>query len=132
MFLPFTVENAYVFAQTTCGHFSIASARRTTTADVGPRKFDWYDYWMNIHMPGAQEVGIADPREDMRAQPKRVYTYRDLLEMFETTTKRHEARVAMRIERDGHKEQYTYADLRELATRAAAFFASQDIRTAPG
>jgi long-chain acyl-CoA synthetase len=59
--------------------------------------------------------------EDMRAQPKRVYTYRDLLEMFETTTKRHETRVAMRIERDGHKEQYTYADLRELATRAAAF-----------
>src|SRR6266853_5608203 len=65
----------------------------------------------------------------MRAQPKRIYTYRDLLEMFETTTKRHATRVAMRIERDGHKQQYTYADLRELATRAAAFFASHGIKS---
>src|SRR5207249_664334 len=61
--------------------------------------------------------------------PKRVYTYRDLLELFETTTKRHETRVAMRIERDGRKEQYTYADLRELATRAASFFAAHDIKS---
>src|SRR4030095_10577422 len=67
--------------------------------------------------------------EDMRVQPKRSYTYRDLLELFETSAKRHQTRVAMRIERDGHKEQYTYADLRELATRAAGFFASQGIKT---
>src|SRR5437870_11730901 len=65
----------------------------------------------------------------MRAQPKCVYTYRDLLERLETTTKRHAARVAMRIERDGHKEQYTYADLRELSMRAAAFFASLDSKS---
>src|SRR5215469_10523505 len=64
----------------------------------------------------------------MREQPKRVYTYRDLLEMFETTTKRHATRVAMRIERDAHKEQYTYADLRDLATRAAAFLAGKGIK----
>ena len=80
-----------------------------------PEKFDWYDYWMNIHMPGLKKWVLPTLEEDMRAQPRRVYTYRDLLEMFETTTKRHETRVAMRIERDGHKEQYTYADLRELA-----------------
>ena len=66
--------------------------------------------------------------EDMRAQPKRIYTYRDLLELFETSTKRHATRVAMRIERDGRNEQYTYADLRELATRAAGFLASEGIK----
>src|SRR5262249_20878976 len=54
--------------------------------------------------------------------------YRDLLELFETSTKRHATRVAMRIERDGRKEQYTYADLRELATRVAGFLASKDIK----
>ena len=64
----------------------------------------------------------------MRAQPKRIYTYRDLLELFETSTKRHATRVAMRIERDGRKEQYTYADLRELATRVAGFLASEGIK----
>src|SRR5437660_1642297 len=79
-------------------------------------------------MPGLKKWVLPTLEEDMRAKPRRIYTYRDLLEMFETTTKRHETRVAMRIERDGRKEQYTYADLRELATRAAAFFASQGIK----
>src|SRR6266536_4504463 len=34
----------------------------------------------------------------------------------------------MRIERDGRNEQYTYADMRELATRAAGFLASKGIK----
>src|SRR5205809_1163354 len=83
---------------------------------------------MNNHMPGLKKWVLPTLEEDMRAQPRRVYTYRDLLELFETTTKRHATRVAMRIERDGRKEQYTYADLRELATRAASFFAAHDIK----
>src|SRR5205809_7610825 len=84
---------------------------------------------MNNHMPGLKKWVLPTLEEDMRAQPKRIYTYRDLLELFETTTKRHATRVAMRIERDGHKEQYTYSDLRELATRAAAFLADQGIKS---
>jgi len=34
----------------------------------------------------------------------------------------------MRIERDGRKEQYTYEDLNELATRVAGFLASQGVK----
>src|SRR3977135_4350300 len=83
---------------------------------------------MNIHLPGLKKWVFPTLEEDMRAQPKRIYTYRDLIELFETSTKRHATRVAMRIERDGRKEQYTYADLRELALRAAGFFASQGVR----
>ena len=129
MFLPFTVENAYVFrSDNVRALFDRISADEQQLLTWDPEKFDWYDYWMNIHMPGLKKWVLPTLEEDMRAQPKRVYTYRDLVEMFETTTKRHETRVAMRIERDGHREQYTYADLRELATRAAAFFASQGIK----
>src|SRR5262249_26105228 len=36
--------------------------------------------------------------------------------------------VAMRIERDGRKEQYTYEDLNELATRVAGFLASEGVK----
>ncbi|MGZ8845195.1 MAG: AMP-binding protein [Pyrinomonadaceae bacterium] len=129
MFLPFTVENAYIFrSDNVRALFDRISEDEQQLLTWDPEKFDWYDYWMNIHMPGLKKWVLPTLEEDMRAQPKRIYTYRDLLEMFETTTKRHETRVAMRIERDGHKEQYTYADLRELATRAAAFFASQGIK----
>src|ERR1051325_7655613 len=130
MFNPFTYQNAYVFrSDNVRALFNRISADERQLLTWNPEALDWYDYWLNIHMPGLKKWVLPTLEEDMRAQPKRVYTYRDLLEMFETTTKRHATRVAMRIERDGHKEQYTYANLRELATRAAAFFASQGIKS---
>jgi long-chain acyl-CoA synthetase len=130
MFLPFTVENAYVFrSDNVRALFESIREEERQLLTWNPETFDWYDYWLNIHMPGLKKWVLPTLEEDMRTQPKRIYTYRDLLELFETTTKRHSTRVAMRIERDGRKEQYTYADLRELATRAAAFFASHSIKS---
>jgi long-chain acyl-CoA synthetase len=130
MFHPFTVENAYVFRSDNVRELfdRIGEDERQLLA-WKPETFDWYHYWLNVHLPGLKKWVLPTLEEDMRKQPKRIYTYRDLLEMFETSTKRHATRVAMRIERDGHKEQYTYADLRELATRAAAFFASHGIKS---
>lgn len=130
MFLPFTAENAYVFrSDNVRALFESIREEERQLLTWNPEQLDWYDYWMNIHMPGLKKWVLPTLEEDMAVQPKRVYTYRDLLELFETTTKRHSTRVAMRIERDGRKEQYTYADLRELATRAAAFFASLSVKS---
>jgi len=130
MFLPFTVENAYVFrSDNVRALFASIREEERQLLTWSPESFDWYDYWLNIHMPGLKKWVLPTLEEDMRTQPKRIYTYRDLLELFETTTKRHSTRVAMRIERDGRKEQYTYADLRELAMRAAGFFASNSIKS---
>jgi long-chain acyl-CoA synthetase len=129
MFHPFTVENAYVFrSDNVRALFDRIREEERQLLSWHPETCDWYDYWLHTHLPGLKKWVFPTLEEDLRAQPKRVYTYRDLLEMFETTTKRHAARVAMRIERDGHKEQYTYADLRELATRAAAFLAAKGIK----
>ncbi|HEX8708017.1 MAG TPA: AMP-binding protein [Pyrinomonadaceae bacterium] len=129
MFRPFMVENPYIFRADNVRSL-MARIRKDEQPLLAwhPEKYDWYDYWMNTHFPGLKKWVFPKLEEDMRAQPKRVYTYRDLLELFETTTKRHATRVAMRIERDGRKEQYTYADLRELATRAGAFLAEQGIK----
>jgi long-chain acyl-CoA synthetase len=129
MFRPFTVENAYIFrSDNVRALFERIREDERSLLTWHPEQFDWYDYWLNIHLPGLKKWVFPTLEEDMRAQPKRIYTYRDLLELFETSTKRHATRVAMRIERDGRKEQYTYADLRELATRAAGFLASQGIK----
>src|SRR5882762_418587 len=129
IFLPFTVENAYVFrSDNVRSLFSRIGKDEESLLVWNPEQFDWYHYWLNVHLPGLKKWVFPTLEEDMRAQPKRIYTYRDLLELFETSTKRHATRVAMRIERDGHSEQYTYADLRELATRAAGFLASQGIK----
>ena len=130
MFLPFTVENEYVFrSDNVRALFDRIREEERQLLTWNPEAFDWYDYWINTHLPGLKKWVLPTLEEDMRAQPKRIYTYRDLLELFETTTKRHSTRVAMRIERDGRREQYTYADLRELATRAAAFLASNGIKS---
>src|SRR5215208_1181722 len=129
MFRPFTVENAYVFRSDNVRDlFERISEDERSLLTWNPEKFDWYDYWLNIHLPGLTKWVFPTLEDEMRAKPKRVYTYRDLLELFETSTKRHATRVAMRIERDGRKEQYTYADLRELATRVAGFLASEGIK----
>jgi long-chain acyl-CoA synthetase len=129
LFRPFTIENAYIFrSDNVRSLFERIRAEEHGLLRWHPEKFDWYDYWLNIHLPGLKKWVFPTLEEDMRAQPKRIYTYRDLLELFETSTKRHATRVAMRIERDGRNEQYTYADMRELATRAAGFLASEGIK----
>ncbi len=129
MFRPFTVENAYVFrSDNVRSLFDRISEDERSLLTWNPEKFDWYHYWLNVHLPGLTKWVFPTLEDEMRAVPKRVYTYRDLLELFETSTKRHATRVAMRIERDGRKEQYTYANLRELATRVAGFLASEGIK----
>lgn len=131
MFRPFMVDNAYIFrADNVRSLFSQVREEEQQLLRWNPEAFDWYDYWMNVHFPGLKKWVFPKLEEDMRAQPKRAYTYRDLLELFETSAKRYSTRVAMRIERDGQKEQYTYADIHELAMRAAAFFASEGVKPA--
>ena len=66
--------------------------------------------------------------EELKIQEKRSYTYKDLLDLFDTSVKRFPTRVAMRIERNGRKEQYTFEDVRELTLRAAGFFAENGIK----
>jgi long-chain acyl-CoA synthetase len=130
IFRPFTIENAYMFrADNVRALFERIRPDEQGLLRWNPDQFDWYDYWLNVHLPGLKKWVFPTLEEDMRAQPKRIYTYRDLLELFETSTKRHATRVAMRIERDGRNEQYTYADMRELATRAAGFLAAHGIKS---
>src|SRR5438874_8283395 len=84
MFLPFTVENAYVFrSDNVRALFGRIREEERQLLTWNPETFDWYDYWLNTHMPGLKKWVLPTLEEDMRAQPKRVYTYRDLLELFE-------------------------------------------------
>jgi long-chain acyl-CoA synthetase len=64
---------------------------------------------------------LPQMEEDLKIAERRAYTYKDLLDLFDTSVKRFPTRVAMRIERGGKKEQYTYEDVRELTLRAAGF-----------
>ncbi len=87
-------------------------------------EIDWYDYWLNVHLPGLERwvfPALDDQERGQKRLRRRVYRYRTIVEIFEAATKNHRGRVAMRITRNGREERYTYADLRECVLRAAAF-----------
>ncbi|PYS39703.1 MAG: AMP-dependent synthetase, partial [Acidobacteria bacterium] len=68
MFLPFTVENAYVFrSDNVRALFESIREDEQQLLTWNPETFDWYDYWMNIHMPGLKKWVLPTLEEEMRA-----------------------------------------------------------------
>ncbi len=122
LFKPFIFENSYIFRAD-----NIRALRdRMPEEDKalltwGPEALDLYDYWMNVHFPGLERWVLPELDETYAQRPKQVYSYHDLLELFDTTAKLHATRPAMRIERGEREEVYSYADLQELATRIGVF-----------
>src|SRR5712691_7712630 len=81
MFLPFTAENAYVFpSDNVRALFARIPQDESQFLTWNPETFDWYHYWLNIHMPGLKKWVLPTLEEDMRVQRKRIYTYCDLLD----------------------------------------------------
>src|SRR5262249_14678778 len=130
LFRPFIFENAYVLRAD-----NIRALRdRLPPEDQerlvwGPEKVDIYDYWMNIHFPGLARWVLPELDETYAPRPKQVYSYHDLLELFDTTTKLHATRPALRIERGKREELYSYADLQELASRVGVFLLGEALPT---
>jgi long-chain acyl-CoA synthetase len=128
MFKPFMVDNEYLYrSDNVRALMAMIKEREKPLLPWYPERLDWYDYWLNVHFPGMRKWVLPTLEEELKAVEKRSYTYKDLLDLFDTSVKRFPTRVAMRIERDGRKEQYTYEDVNELTMRAAGFFAKNGI-----
>jgi long-chain acyl-CoA synthetase len=129
MFKPFMIDNEYLYrADNVRALMSLVKEKEKDLLPWYPERLDWYDYWLKVHFPGMRKWVLPQLEEDLKIQERRSYTYKDLLDLFDTSTKRFPTRVAMRIERNGRKEQYTFEDVRELTLRAAGFFAANDIK----
>ncbi len=129
MFKPFMIDNEYLYrSDNVRALHSLIREKEKSLLPWYPEKLDWYDYWLNVHFPGMRKWVLPTLEEELKAVEKRSYTYKDLLDLFDTSVKRFPTRVAMRIERDGRKEQYTYEDVNELTLRAAGFFAKKGIQ----
>jgi len=128
MFKPFMIDNAYLYrSDNVRALMSMIKDRERNLLPWYPENLDWYDYWLNVHFPGMRKWVLPTLEEELKAVEKRSYTYRDLLDLFDTSVKRFPTRVAMRIEREGRKEQYTFEDVNELTLRAAGFLAQNGI-----
>ena len=129
MFKPFMIDNEYLYrSDNVRALMSVIKEKEKHLLPWYPEKLDWYDYWLNVHFPGMRKWVLPTLEEELKIQEKRSHTYKDLLDLFDTATKRFPTRVAMRIERNGRKEQYTFEDVRELTLRAAGFFAHNEIK----
>ena len=129
MFKPFMIDNEYLYrSDNVRALMSVVKEKEKHLLPWYPEKLDWYDYWLNVHFPGMRKWVLPTLEEELKIQEKRSHTYKDLLDLFDTATKRFPTRVAMRIERHGRKEQYTFEDVRELTLRAAGFFAHKEIK----
>ena len=129
MFKPFMIDNEYLYRSDNVRLLqSLIKEKEKHLLPWYPERLDWYDYWLNVHFPGMRKWVLPQLEEDLKIQERRFYTYKDLLDLFDTSVKRFQTRVAMRIERNGRKEQYTFEDVRELTLRAAGFLASRGIK----
>ncbi len=128
MFKPFMIDNEYLYrADNVRALMALIKKSEADLLPWYPEKLDWYNYWLEVHFPGMRKWVLPTLEEELKIQERRAYTYKDLLDLFDTSTKRFSTRVAMRIERNGKKEQYTFEDARELTLRAAGFFAANGI-----
>lgn len=129
MFKPFMIDNEYLYrSDNVRALISVVKEKEKHLLPWYPERLDWYDYWMNVHFPGMKKWVLPTLEEELKAQEKRSHTYKDLLDLFDTATKRFPTRVAMRIERNGRREQYTFEDVRELTLRAAGYLAEKGIK----
>ncbi len=128
-FRPFIVDNDYTFrADNTRAIFERMPAEERELLPWGIASLNWYDYWLKVHLPGLEKWVFPRLDEAEKVKPRRIYTYGSLSELFDAATKNHAGRIAMRIERKGREERYTYDDLRECVHRAAAYFVGQGVR----
>ncbi len=126
LFKPFIFDNAFVFrADHIRGLRDRVRADERALLPWSPETLDLYDYWMNIHFPGLERWVLPGLDETYAPKPRAIYSYRDLLELFDTTTKLHGTRPAMRIRRGGREETHSYDNLQELATRVATFLVGE-------
>ena len=127
-FRPFIVDNRYVFrADNTRALYGRMQEEEREAIPFAPESIDWYDYWLNIHLPGLRKWVFPRLEEEDKPKPRRLYKYDNLIELFDSATKNHRGRIALRIERNNREERYTYGDFRECALRAAAFLAAKGI-----
>ena len=87
-----------------------------------PQRIDWRTYWLTTHFPGLQKWVFPVLDDEFGTKPRSVYTYKDVLELFDSATKLHRHRVAMRLlptKGSGEPVVYTYGRMQELAQEGA-------------
>lgn len=127
LYLPFVWDNKYVFS---CANVRDLYARLPEEdrerIPWDPERLDWRHYWLDVHLKGLEEWVFPGLEEESKARVHAARPPRDLVEMLEASAENHGRRTALRMSGQ-RKERFTYAELRGLARRVAAFLASAGV-----
>ncbi len=138
LFKPFTHDHDLHFRCDNIRALQRPAHPRTTRQALrwDPEAIDWRNYWMDTHFAGLQKWVFPVLDDEFGPKPRSVYTYKDLLELFDATTKLHRHRVALRLlpahgdEDDREPVVYTYGRVQDMATQGAGSLRERGV--APG
>ena len=131
LFFPFTHDNDITFQ---CDNIRDLFARLTPGDKMSlrwdPESINWRDWWINVHFVGLQKWVFPILDDEFGHKPKSVYTYKDLLELFDATTKLNRHRVAMRRLPSNSNDDtavYTYGRVQTMALQVAGALQKQGV-----
>lgn len=138
LFKPFTFDHVIRFrCDNTRGLNAQLTAHDQQALRWDPEAIDWRSYWFDSHFPGLQKWVFPVLDDEFGPKQRSVYTHKDLLELFDATTKLHKHRVAMRMlpsrtdeggDEQGEPVVYTYARVQDMAEQGAGSLRERGIR----
>ncbi|ACY15750.1 AMP-binding protein [Haliangium ochraceum] len=126
LFKPFTHDHWLHFR---CDNTRALNAQLTPQDQQAlrwdPDAIDWRSYWLDYHFAGLQKWVFPILDDEFGPQQRSVYTHKDLMELFDATTKLHRHRVALRLlppasDEDREPVVYTYGRVQDMALQGAA------------
>ena len=88
----------------------------------GPEAIDWREYWLGVHFTGLQKWVFPTLDDEFGPKPRSVYTYKELLELWDATIKLNRHQVALKLRRedpDAEPVTYTYERMGDMALQGA-------------
>lgn len=121
VYRPYIQELAYTFhglnIRTLYASLRPADAARHP---YEPHKIDWYDYWLNVNVPGLRKHIFPQLELHTRGRARPLPRFRNLLEMLDRAAERYGARPALVAQKQsGERTTITYRELRDRVRRAA-------------
>ena len=92
-------------------------------------KIDWYDYWLNMHMPGLRKHIFPQLDLHTRGRPRGLPRRKSLVEMLDRSADKHGAEIAITARRQsGESSSMSYRELRDKAHRAALLLQTRGVK----
>ena len=121
IFMPFIYVNKFTFLARNIDHLCAQFVEPERTLYGSPiADLDWYDYMVNVHIPGLNKHVFPQLEEKLKASSAPQEKYADLVDLFDASTHNFATRLAMQHHHHGITERYTYGQLRQAADRGAS------------